>query len=220
MTKEQFSTYIKFPRISHFPWSPGVTSDDKRFNTNEIEKYFKGKEIIVTEKLDGENTSMYNNHIHARSIDSRNHCSRSWVKNLYSTLGFKLPDKWRICGENVYAKHSILYKHLTTYFYVFSIYNENNICLSWDDTKEYCELLDLEIVPEIYRGIFNVDKIKECYSGKSLFGSDQEGYVMRITDSFNFNIHDKCFAKFVRKNHVTSSNNWMNEMIVKNKRRL
>ena len=35
-----------------------------------------GKQVIVTEKMDGENTSMYRHRIHARSIDSLPHPSR------------------------------------------------------------------------------------------------------------------------------------------------
>jgi len=39
-----------------------------------------GREVVVTEKMDGENTTMYCDNIHARSIDGRHHPSRDWVK--------------------------------------------------------------------------------------------------------------------------------------------
>ena len=214
---DQFSPYVKFPKINHLPWSPGATSSDRIFNEKQIDEYFKGKEIVVTEKLDGENTSMYEDYVHARSVDGRNHLSRGWVKNLHSKIRFDLFDGWRVCGENVYAKHSIAYKNLTSYFYVFSIYDKNNVCLSWDDTREYCNLLGLETVPVLYSGIFDEEICKFCFTGKSKFnGSEQEGYVIRLTDSFHFGTHSKCFAKFVRKNHVTTGHNWMNKIVVKN----
>lgn len=130
--------YWKYPRTAHLPWSEGKTSDDKTLKDC---SQFEGKRVIVTEKMDGENTSIYKDYIHARSIDGRDHWSRSWVKNLQAKIGYEIPDQWRLCGENLYAKHSIGYKDLSSYFALFSIWNENNECLSWDETKEYADTL-------------------------------------------------------------------------------
>lgn len=68
--------YFKYPRTLHLPWSLGSTSDDKFMSNVE---HFNGKRIIITEKMDGENTNMYSDKIHARSIDSNHHDSRNWV---------------------------------------------------------------------------------------------------------------------------------------------
>ena len=58
----------KYPRTFHLPWSPGVASDDKVIESLDA---FVGREVVVTEKMDGENSSLYSNgHIHARSMDS------------------------------------------------------------------------------------------------------------------------------------------------------
>ena len=46
----------KYPRTYHLPFSPGFTSDDKVLKDD---SYFRGKEIVVTEKMDGENVSIY-----------------------------------------------------------------------------------------------------------------------------------------------------------------
>ena len=89
-----------------------------------------GREVVVTEKLDGENTTMYTDYIHARSLDSHHHPSRDWVKQLHGEIGYKIPVGWRVCGENMYARHSIVYYDLTTYFYGFSIWDETNTALS------------------------------------------------------------------------------------------
>ena len=66
----------------------------------------------------------------------------------------------------MYAVHSIKYTNLSSYFYIFSIWIDN-ICLSWDETIEYAEILGLEIVQVIYDGIYDENKIKisvELYS--------------------------------------------------------
>ena len=60
----------KYPRTFHLDFSPGVSNDDKVIeNYNSLE----GKEIVVTTKLDGENTSLYSDYLHARSKIGRAH---------------------------------------------------------------------------------------------------------------------------------------------------
>ena len=46
---------MKYPRTYHLPYSPGATKDDKKLQASWFE-YYKGKEIVITAKLDGENT--------------------------------------------------------------------------------------------------------------------------------------------------------------------
>ena len=96
----QFQKYVKYPRTYHLPWSPGATDDDRVLTDEELEANFVGRMVVVTEKMDGENTTMYNDYIHARSLDSASHPSREWVKNLHAQIQWQIPDGWRICGES------------------------------------------------------------------------------------------------------------------------
>lgn len=207
------SEYVKYPRTFHLPWSRSRTDDDKVLNNID---HFIGKEVIVTEKLDGENCNLYSNHIHARSINSANHPSRNWVKMLHGAIAHEIPEGYRLCGENLYAKHSIFYETLPSYFLLFSIWNEKNICLSWDETVQWAELLNLQTVPVLYRGIFDEEKIKSCYTKESFFGGIQEGYVIRLADSFHYDDFKTSCAKFVRKNHVQTTDHWLHQAIVPN----
>lgn len=202
---------IKYPRTYHFDFSLALSSDDKLISSLDS---FYNKPIVVTEKLDGECTTMYNDYIHARSIDSSNHESRSWVKQKQAEIGYLIPNGWRICGENVYAKHSIHYKELNSYFYVFNIWNEKNECLSWSETVEYCKLLSLEHVPVLYTGIFDYNKIKNIF--ENINYDTKEGIVCRISDSFCYEQFTTHVAKAVRENHIQSSEHWMNQKIIKN----
>lgn len=70
---------VKYPRTFHLPWSRSYTHDDKVLKHVQ---HFEGKEVVVTEKMDGENTTMYRDYLHARSIDSKDHPSRHWIKNV------------------------------------------------------------------------------------------------------------------------------------------
>ena len=65
---------VKYPRTAHLPWSPGATADD--IYQGKLSS-FEGKYVVVTEKMDGENTTLYRDYMHARSVDSRFHPSRN-----------------------------------------------------------------------------------------------------------------------------------------------
>ncbi len=203
-----FCDYVKYPRTFHLPWSEGKTDDDR---TLENTDHFHNKEVVVTEKMDGENTTIYSDYIHARSIDAQSHWTQSYVRQLQNKIGFNIPKGWRVCGENLYAKHSIKYDKLKDYFLMFSIWNDKNECLSWDETIEWAILLEIKLVPILYRGIYNENTIKHCYLNNT------EGYVIRLTDKFNYSQFKLSVAKFVRKNHVTTSNHWKFEKIERNK---
>jgi RNA ligase len=203
-----FTEYVKYPRTYHCPWSQGITNDDRVLKNMDS---FIGKEIIVTEKMDGENTTIYSDYLHARSVDAQSHWTQSFVRQLQNKIGYNIPKGWRICGENLYARHSISYDSLDSFFLMFSIWNDRNECLSWQDTIEWANLLGLDLVPVIYKGIYNENIIRNCYKNGS------EGYVIRLADKFNYSQFKYSVAKFVRKNHVTTSNHWKFEKIEKNK---
>lgn len=208
-----FVKYTKYPRTYHLPWSPGVTKDD-RIIADFIG--FKDQEVVVTVKLDGENTSFYNDYMHARSLDYEHHPSRSRVRALHAQVASNIPAGYKVCGENVYAKHSISYSNLDDYFLMFSIWNEKNICLSWDETIEWAELLELKTVPVLYRGIWDEKIIKSLH--KDTYNGDQcEGYVCRIADQFGYSAFRKVVAKYVRANHVQTSHHWKHNQLEINK---
>lgn len=202
---------VKYPRTLHLPWSESVTCDDRVMTT--VDSFHK-IEVVVTEKMDGENTTLYRGGIHARSLDSRGHESRDWVKNLWSSVSFNIPKGWRICGENLYARHSVEYDNLKSYFYGFSIWDDGNVCIGWDDTVEWFSRLGIDCVPILYRGEFDEDKIKSLFCNERR--NKSEGYVVRVVDPFEYNDFSKCVGKFVRKNHVQTNQHWMHGEIRKN----
>lgn len=214
-----FVDHVKYPRTYHFEWSPGLTRDDRMLH--DISQ-FEGKRVIIMEKMDGENTNMYVDKYHARSLDTGPHPSRNWAKNLWAQTSYNIPKGWRVCGENLYAKHSIHYTKengnaLKSYFYMFSIWDDNNMCLSWDETKEWAELLNLELVPVLYDGIWDKDVIdrisKYVEDNKGLV----EGYVIRVADEYHYSEFRKMCGKYVRANHVQNNHgHWASAKIVPN----
>jgi len=204
-------TYVKYPRTFHLPWSLGITNDDKVLKSTDC---FRGMDVVVTEKMDGENTTLYRNHTHARSLDSRHHPSRDWIKGFWGNIRYQIPYGLRICGENLYATHSIKYDNLYSYFYGFSIWNNENVCLSWEDTIEYFICLDIVSVPVLYKGIYDEKIIKELWNDSMQDAS--EGYVVRNIEAFKYDDFGKNVAKFVRPAHVTSDEHWMHQQMTVN----
>lgn len=209
----QFVRYVKYPRTLHLPWSPGADNKDER--TMDDFSSFDGEEVVVTAKLDGENTTWYNDHIHARSLDYSPHPSRNWIKKLHGEIAWQLPDNYRLCGENLYAKHSILYQNLETYFYVFSLWNDKNHALSWDETVEWAALLGLKTTPILYQGPWDERLIRNL-NPTSFNGDPCEGYVVRVKRQFPFRDFRKCVAKWVRADHVQTHAFWRNQQVVPN----
>jgi hypothetical protein len=210
---------IKYPRTYHLPNSPGSTSDDKIQKNIE---YLENIDFIVLEKMDGENTSMSKNKVWARSLDSKTHESRHYVYRIWGEIAYKIPENYIICGENLYAKHSIHYQDLEDYFQVFSVWDKN-ICLSWEATKMFCNDLGLSTVKEL--GQFssfphfydNFDKflVDINYDEKTM-----EGIVIRPKGSFTRIDFENVVLKWVRKNHVTTDEHWMNQEIIKNRKKV
>lgn len=204
---------IKYQRTFHIPQSPGATSDDKILRNMD---HFKNKHIIISEKRDGENTTIYaDGYLHARSIDSNNHPSRNWIKgNVVPLIAYQVHESLRFCGENLYAQHSIPYDNLTSYFEVFSTYS-NDLCCHWDDTIEECRNLGLTTVPVLYDGMYNEDIINELINTMNF--EKQEGFVIRLKDIFHISAFKHSVAKYVRKNHVITDDHWMSKPIIPNR---
>jgi hypothetical protein len=203
----------KYPRTPHFPFSGGRTNDDKVLQSV---AHFLGQEIVVTEKMDGENTTMASAYTHARSTTSGGHESRNWLKRFHGEIAHVIPESMRICGENLYAKHSIAYDDLPSYFMGFSVW-DGDLCLSWDATIDYFALIGICPVPVIYRGIFDEDMLRGLPDKMDL--DKHEGFVVRFADAFKYDQFQERVAKWVRSKHVQTDDHWMFSAVVPNKLR-
>lgn len=195
---------MKYPKTMHTPQSPNLQNDDRRIDTMDT---LWGREVVVTEKLDGENTSLHTDHIHARSESGDSYPWQSTVKALWGGIRHKIPSHIQICGENMYACHSIEYKELTAFYYVFNVIDkERNVFLSLDNTLEWCERLGLQYVPILYHGPLAPTSLK--MPAKSAYGDTAEGYVIRVVEEFPVDQYKHYCAKYVRKGHVQTTEHW------------
>lgn len=221
-------TYDKYPSTPHLTWSPEKHRDD---SYHPDVRSFEGEKVVITEKMDGENLNIYpDGSWHARSIETPYHPTREWAGRVAGELGYKLPDDWKICAENLYGTHSIKYTDLRSYVQVYGIVNSDNRFLSWDDTMMWCELLDLDHTPVLYKGTIDFykgspvlhteiteDGEREVIDLAELTeeeineraGRTSEGYVMRIRDSFPVEQFEFNVGKWVRENHVQTDEHWL-----------
>jgi len=214
---ESFVKYVKYPRTYHLPWSPGMTDDDRMMPDVNI---FNDKIVVVHEKMDGENTSLYTDYLHARSVTSGNHPSRNWIKSFHSQICGDIPEAWRFNVENLYAKHSIEYTDLDSYGYLFAIWDDTNHILTWDQTLEWCALTGVTPCPVIYHGPYDEKLIKQLYAEflKKNAHREIEGYVIRVDESFHFSDFKYKVGKYVRKGHVQTTRHWMHgQAVIPNK---
>ncbi|WP_328223893.1 RNA ligase family protein [Streptomyces sp. NBC_00310] len=198
-----------YPRTRHLPWSPGATADDLRVTGL---SGLRGHEVVVTEKLDGENTTLYADGLHARSLDSAHHPSRTWVKALQARIGHAVPAGWRVCGENMFARHSLRYDDLDSWFYGFSVWDGDGRCLDWDRTVVFLRGLGIPVPRVLWRGVFDERALRAL----RLDLGRQEGYVVRVVDGFGAQEFGARVAKWVRAGHVRTDTHWMHAAVVEN----
>lgn len=138
----------KYCRSLHAPISLGTTSDDRFMPKGFLKAFASMDELVLTEKLDGQN-NCFNKH----GVFARSHTGASvhpWDKPLrerWQLIKNDLKDL-EIFGENMFGEHSIAYNKLESYFYVFAV-RENGVWLSWEEVNFYASLLDFPMVPEI-----------------------------------------------------------------------
>lgn len=207
---------MKYFRTYHLPFSKGSTSDDKMLKSCE---HFIKRDIVITAKLDGSNVCLSRNNLFARSHSGPpSHPSFDWLKAFHSQMCNDIPEDIDLYGEYLFAKHSIEYKNLPGYLFLFNIRN-SNCWFSWEDVEDYSELLDIPTAPVLFKGQVSSEKsleelISNLMDGKEFEVNQREGVVVRLDGSFNDpNIS---VAKAVRANHVTTLDHWAHQEIVKN----
>ncbi|KXX67676.1 2'-5' RNA ligase [Flammeovirga sp. SJP92] len=164
----------KYNRSLHAHSSKGTTSDDRFMPKGYVQAFASLRQLVLTEKLDGQNNCLSELGVFARS-----HATPSqlpWDKPLI--------ERWQLIknqlkglevfGENMYGVHSIGYKKLSSFFYVFGI-REKDQWLSWDEVKFYAEVLDFPTVPEI-----EINKPLPAFT--STYKNDEEALQAWITD--------------------------------------
>lgn len=197
---------FKYPSTPHLPGSGSKTHDDSNVSAKTLELLRSGIELIVTEKMDGGNISLYRDDFHARSLDAKVQHWDFAAKAKWASISYMIPEDVRISGESVHARRSVEYEDLAGPILVFGAWHGREL-LSWDDTLAFSEGLALPTVPLLYRG-YDFDSAVKAWerSGKTV--DDSEGFVVRDAGEFSLSAFSHHIAKWVRENHVRTSSDW------------
>lgn len=213
----------KYNRTFHFPFSPGATNDDKIATSIES---LVGTEIVITEKMDGSNTSLEAEGCFARTHSGPpSHVSFDGLKALHGAIKHKIPHELQLFGEWCYALHSIAYNSLPSYFLLFNVRHTSPIVTewyAWEEVEMWAEEIGVPTVPVLFKGIVKSEDdlqslIESLMIQPSCCGGIREGVVCRVTRQFLDNEFPRCVMKCVRANHVQTSDHWKDQSIVKNK---
>jgi RNA ligase-like protein len=216
----------KYNRTFHFPFSPGATNDDKIATS--MEKLI-GVPIILTEKMDGSNTSLESRGCFARThAGAPTHKSFDGLKALHAKIGFQIPPDMQFFGEWCYAKHSIEYSALPGYFLLFGIREldsvDSGFWYAWEEVEEYSQYFEIPTVPVLFKGQVSSEKelkelVESFMNQPSACGGIREGVVARVAQQFVDNEFSSNIMKCVRANHVQTSEHWKDQEIIRNKLR-
>lgn len=168
------------------------------YDIENIKKYrsvMEGEEIVITEKLHGTWFCLgtfpdREDLVSSKGLSKRNVAIEEDSGNLYWSIANKVP---RIRREiPIYVLGEILGGGVQDLSYgleepilrVFDIYEGlpgEGRYLDWEDVVETCEHFGYDLVPELYRGPFDMDKILELTDGMdNITGSHmREGVVVK-----------------------------------------
>lgn len=195
-----------------------IESSSKRYDIGTGDNHnFFANGILV------HNSSIYSDGYHARSIGLPNHPSQTLMKAKWGEVRHLIPENMRISGEYMYAKHSIQYHSLPDWFLVFGIIQDDTV-LSRDEMVEWCELLGLTPIDEIWRGTWDEEKIKELFEqtiAQGWKGEEAEGIVIWNLNRFPFDEFSENVTKAVRAKHVKANGiHWRTGPVIPNKLRV
>eukprot|EP00794_Sanderia_malayensis_P014062 gene14061-15528_t len=190
---------FKFPRTMHVLDAGGsnVSRDDLVMSKNEAKIFIKGKTITVEEKIDGANIGISLSDNYQIVVQNRSHYVSSsthrqfgpldkWISDHSDEL-YKILDNGTqiLFGEWLYAKHSILYTNLPSYFIAFDIYNsDKKKFLSSSRRDKILQRSGIATVPLIDEKQFkNVEELLSLLQTPSKFyDGPVEGIYLRIND--------------------------------------
>lgn len=194
-----FTPFVKYPRTFVLPWSDVVGVGDRPLASLTL---LENAPVIVTEKMDGENVSLYRNFLHTRTVSRIPHESRVWLDGFWEKVRWQIPEDWRVCGEYLFVRHTVGYRALPSYFMAFSVWNEKNVCLGWHETSAFLDRAGIARVPLLYEGPLCRDAIDRAWRETGTPGS--EGYILRSAGSFALCDFRRLTGKFIRAGYQQS----------------
>jgi hypothetical protein len=185
--------FVKYPRTPHLFGSRG-TDDDKHLGEAESLRFIADESLVVEEKLDGTNVGIHfgpdgkmalqcRGHLITEGMHPQYDLFKQWAAVKRPVLESTLEDRFILFGEWVHARHSVLYRRLSHYFFEFDIYEkESGHFLSLERRLVLMEGTGLHTVPVLHAGALDRERLTALI-GPSRFDSEFENpFTNRIDD--------------------------------------
>jgi RNA ligase (TIGR02306 family) len=194
-------------------WVVKYTNIERYENFPDVLK--EGEEVVATEKIHGSNlrVSQKDGRLY---VGGRNYMFKESERNLYWSalknngidvvLLEKLADEMVFYGEVYGSKVQNLHYGLTTQKVIFYDAFLQGRYLDWNEFVELIETLGLSMPPLIYKGFYQLDKIKRLAQGTTLLGGEhiREGLVVKpVVERFDSKL-GRVIMKFLNPEYETS----------------
>jgi len=173
-----------------------------------------GEPVVVTEKLDGSNTLLYQGDVYARSVSAP--ATAKWLAMVRKHHAWKVTEPGILLyGEEIYGVHSIEYEPVPEdeTFYAFALRFGDGSFGSFRTMAEYAEARSIPVVPILFEGTFRTvhtirDFVSTAHQEPSALGGAREGVVIRLAEGFPAADFKHSVCKSVRAGHVQSDEHW------------
>ena len=206
----EFTPPPRYPRTPCWPWSPSQPPEH-RFHPRPDR--FAGREIVITEKLDGTNAALW----HGTALTRNGETTAPWLYAVRKHHAWKTGNLDAVIyGEDLLALHSIEYGPIPEEhtFRVFArLVDNHRTFASWEITQACARQDGMMTVPVLFQGTMGSlrelqEFITEAHAGPSLLGGRREGVVIRTAGAFPRDEFGMSAAKSVRAGHVKTDRHW------------
>jgi hypothetical protein len=182
----------RYPRIPHIIGGRGTPDDDVLDEA--ARRRLLRHEIIVEEKLDGANVSLWQENgltqVTTRggpeAMDRAGQLGRlkAWLGEHHAAVGSLLEGGLVAYGEWLLLTHTVTYDHLPGYLVVLDLLEPDGNWARPDDRNKCCAEAGLPVPPPIWRGVPQGGIAElERLASLSAFGQESaEGIVVRTVD--------------------------------------
>ncbi len=215
---EEANLYDKNASRTSWPLCIPKTDESRLQNSPKLLNSISDKDIIITQKYDGTSTTFLTldgkfsvcsrNQLILDVTDNNNrvYLEMATKYNLSDNM-LKLNKNLAIQGETIGPKingnkHGVSENS----FYVFNIYDiDGKKYLSWDNVVDICQMLNLNLVPVVYRGKCVLNCLKDFLdlSDKQLYNTGKicEGIVVK-SDCNDSNDNDRISFKVISNKYL------------------
>lgn len=185
--------FIRFPSTAHLWVAPGAeVRNDKVLDASSRDELLDG-DLLVEEKIDGDNVGFSVLHGEIRAQHRGDYIRldegspypflRSWIATHHHELLEALGDQLIVFGEWCALVHTVRYHVLPDWFLAFDVYDKSTQRFFGADRRDtWCRSVGLQLVPELARGRFTLDALRQLMGDSRVGAERMEGIVVRRDD--------------------------------------